>query len=202
VRSCPAAFEESVFLRFATDGGRPLARATESPTGCASVSLTIGARTGPPLSDYPGVTDELIRLGAVPVCAGRALSPSVSGPGRNGPVNARVITFNFQNRSAVMCRLAGFPRLAVFDAAGRRVRITLADLGAASVRHEGLAAVSVLDPSQSAGFAATYTRCRGARVAVQAQVQLPGVVRRFRFALGTPHHPFAPCHGAVGVSNL
>jgi hypothetical protein len=61
---------------------------TASPeaVGCASVSLTIGARTGPPLSDYPGVTDELIRLGAVPVCAGRALSPSVSGPGRNGPV--------------------------------------------------------------------------------------------------------------------
>jgi hypothetical protein len=202
VRSCPLAIDQSVFLRFIADDGRTLARATESPTGCASVQLSIGARRGPPLSDYPSVTDELIRLGAVPVCAGHALSPLVSRPGRNGPVDARTITFSFQNRSAVMCRLSGFPRLAVFDVAGRRVPITLSHLGAAIVRRQGLGATSVLDPGQSAGFGATYTRCRDARAAVQAQVQLPGVARRFRLSIGTPHQPFAPCRGAVGVGNL
>jgi Protein of unknown function (DUF4232) len=202
VRSCPAAFDESVSLRFIAAGGRMLARATENPTGCASVTLTIGGRTGPPLNDYPSVTDELIRLGAVPMCAPRALSSSVSTPGRNGPINARVISFSFQNRSAVMCRLAGFPRLAVFDATGRRVPITLTHLGAAIVAHQGLAATAVLDPRQSAGFGAIYTRCRGARVAVQAEVELPGIARRFRLAIGTAHEPFAPCHGRVGVGNI
>lgn len=201
-RSCPVGFDDSVFLRFIGAAGRTLARATESPTGCAYVKLTIGGRTGPLLSDYPSMTDELIRLGAVPVCAASALSPSVSPPGRNGPVNARAISFSFQNRSEVMCGLAGFPHLTVVDAAGRRVPVALTDLGAAIVRHQGLAATSVLDPGQSAGFAATYTRCRGARVAVQAQVELPGVARRFQLAIGTPREPFAPCHGSVGVGNL
>lgn len=201
-RSCPLGFDESVVLRFTTDGGRTLARATETPTGCASVTLAIGARTGPPLSDYPSVTDELLRLGAVPVCLARALSPSVSPPSRDGPANARVITFSFQNRAAVMCRLAGFAHLTAFDAAGRRLPLTLTHLGAAIVRRERLATTSILDPSQSARFAATYTRCRGARAAVQAQVRLPGVARRFRLASGTAHQPFAPCGGAVGVGNL
>jgi Protein of unknown function (DUF4232) len=201
-RSCPAAFDESVSLTFDGGGGHMLARATENPTGCASVRLTIGGRTGPPLNDYPSVTDELIRLGAVPVCAGRALSPSVSAPGRNGPVNARAIAFTFHNRSDVMCRLAGFPTLTVFDAAGRRVPITVTHQGAAIVGHPGRAATSVLDPQQSAGFVATYTRCRGAHVAVTAQVELPRVTGRFRLAIGSRHEPFAACRGRVVVGNL
>jgi hypothetical protein len=201
-RSCPADFAESVSLRFVSGGGRMLARATENPTGCAFVALTIGDRRGPPLSDSPSVTDELVSVGAVPVCAARALSPSVSPPGRNGPVNARVLSFTFQNRSAVMCRLAGFPRLTVFDATGRRVPLTVTHLGAAIVRHQGLAATSVLDPGQSAGFGASYTRCRTAPVAVRAEVELPGVARRFRLAIGTSRQAFAPCRGAVGVGNI
>jgi len=200
-RSCPLGLDESVFLRFETVRGQTLARATENPTGCASVALTIGARIGPPLSDYPSVSDELVRLGAVPVCAPSALSPSVSAPGRDGPVDARIVSFAFRNRSTVMCRLAGFPRLTLIDATGRRVSLTVTHLGAAIVHHEGLTATSILDPGQSAGFGATYTRCRGARVAVRAQVALPGS-RWFRFSVGTSHEPVAPCRGAVGVGNL
>jgi Domain of unknown function (DUF4232) len=202
VRACPAAFDESVSLTFIAAGGETLARATESPTGCASVALTIGGRSGPPLEDDPGVTDELVRLGAVPVCAGGELSASATPPGRNGPVSARVVWFNFQNRSRLMCRLAGFPRLTAFDAAGRRVPIAATDLGAAIVAHQGLAATSVLDPGQAAGFAASYSRCPGAPAAVAAEVMLPGVARRFRLAMGTAREPFAPCHGQVGLGNL
>ncbi len=202
VTACPLGFDESVFLRFTAATGRTLARATEHPTGCASVTLAIGGRTGPPLSDYPSVTNELLRLGAIPVCGARTLSTSVSPPGRNGPADARIITFSFQNRSTVMCRLAGFPRLTVSDASGRRVPLSLTRLGAATVRHEGLAATSILDPGQSAGFGATYTRCRGARAAVHAEVELPGVGRRFRFTVGTSRQPFAPCRGAVGIGNI
>ncbi len=68
-----AVIESAVSLRFIGAGGRTLARAAESPTGCGSVGLTIGGRTGPALSDEPNVTDELVGLGAVPICAGGAL---------------------------------------------------------------------------------------------------------------------------------
>ncbi len=71
-----------------------------------------------------------------------------------------------------------------------------------SAQVAGSAATSVLDPGQSTGFAATYARGAHARVAVQAQVQLPGVARRFRLRVGTSHQPFAPCRGAVGLGNL
>ena len=136
------------------------------------------------------------------MCRVARIAASASLPGRNGPVTARVISFSFRNLSDVMCRLFGFPRLVLFDAAGRRVPITLSDQGAAVVRREGLAANSVLDPNQSAGFGASYTECAGARVAVRAQVTLPRVVRSFWLAVGNRRRPFAPCHGAVGVGNL
>lgn len=200
--ACPGGLFETVTLQFVTADGRSVANAMENPTGCAFVTLTIGRRTGPDLTDYPSVTDELIRLDAVPVCSGRELAASASLPGRNGPVSARVISFGFQNRSDVMCRLSGFPRLALFDAAGHRLPITLTDDGASIVRREGLAANSVLDPDQSAGFGATYTVCAGARIAVRAQLTLPGVARRFTLVVGNRQNPLAPCHGAIGVGNL
>ncbi len=101
-----------------------------------------------------------------------------------------------------MCRLSGFPRLALYDATGNRLAITLTNLGASSVRAQGITADSILDPDQSAGFAATYTRCRGARVAVHAQITLPGVVKRFNLPVDSQGEPLAPCQGAIGVSNL
>lgn len=203
VRSCPAGFEEWVRLRFAGPGGRTLARATEQPTGCAYVALTIGSRRGPPLTDYPSVTDELVRLGAVPVCARSWLAASASPPGPNGPARARMVSFEFANRSDRMCRLAGFPRLTLLDATGRRLNTTVTEQDAASVRHEGLVAASaVLDPGQSAGFGASFTTCRGAPTATRAAVRLPGVGAPFLLAVGSPARPFAPCRGAVQVSNL
>jgi hypothetical protein len=202
VRACPAAFDDSVKLQFMRADGTAVAHAVEDPTGCASVTLTVGRRTGPALSDYPSVIDLLVALGAVPVCAGGQLSASASPPGQNGQVTARAISFSFQNRSDVMCRLSGFPRLELFDAAGRRLPITVTDQGASSVRREGPAATSVLDPDQSAGFGAGYTACRGARAAVRAQITLPGVARRFSLPVGSGRRSFAPCHGAIGVGNV
>jgi hypothetical protein len=202
VRGCPLGITESVSLQFFNATGRMLARATENPTGCASVSVAIGSRSGPPLDDYPSVTDELIRVGAVPECATGQLSASVTPPGRDGPPNAQIVSFSFTNRSDVMCRLAGFPRLGLFDSAGRRLPIAVSDDGAAIVRRQGIGADSVLDPEQSAGFGVTYIRCRGARVAVRATVTLPGLARRFTLPLGSPAKPVAPCHSAVGVGNV
>ena len=101
-----------------------------------------------------------------------------------------------------MCRLSGFPRLELIDSAGRRIPIVVNHDGAGVLRHEGIAANSVLDPEQSAGFGVTYTRCRGARVAVQAAVTLPGVARRFMLPIGSPTKPVAPCHSTVGVGTV
>jgi Protein of unknown function (DUF4232) len=200
--SCPVALAESVNLQFMSADGATVARAVENSTGCASVTLTVGRRTGPALSDYPSLTDELVRLGAVPVCPAGQLTASASLPERDGPVTARVISFDFENRSDVVCHLSGFPRLAFFSSAGRRLPITITDQDASTVRRAGLEATSVLDPNQSADFGASYAECSGARVAVRAQVALPGVARRFRLTVGTRRKPVTPCHGAVGVGNL
>ena len=193
-RSCPAALADSVKLRFMRADGTSVAHAVEEPTGCPSVTLTIGFRTGPMLNDYPSLTGELVRLDAVPACPGGQLSASASLPARDGPVTSRFILFRFENRSDAMCRLSGFPRLVLFASSGRRLPITLAAQGARIG--------SVLDPAQSTGFGASYTECSGARVAVRAQVTLPGVARRFGLALGSRRKPFAPCHGKVAVGNL
>lgn len=129
LHSCPVALAETVTLRFLAADDRVVARAVEDPTGCASVTLTLARRTGPELSHYPSVTEELLRLGAVPTCAAGKLTPSASPPGRDGPANARVIDFGFQNISDVMCALSGFPRLALVDAAGRRLPTAVTDQG-------------------------------------------------------------------------
>lgn len=202
VTACPQGSDAWVSMRFIGAGGRTLARAVEQLAGCPSVRLTIDGRTGPLLSDYPSVTDELIRLGTVPVCARKAMSATVSTPGRDGQANARAVTFSFRNRSRVMCRLSGFPHIAAFTAAGRRLPIRVSRVGAAAVRQEGLSASAVLDPDQAAGFGVYYTRCHGATVADQARITLPGVDGPFLLAVGTGSEPFAPCHGAVAVGSL
>jgi hypothetical protein len=61
-RTCPLATLAYVDLRFLSGSGRGLADAVEHPTGCASVSLSVGGRRGPSLSDYPAVSGELRRL--------------------------------------------------------------------------------------------------------------------------------------------
>jgi len=81
LHSCPVALAETVTLRFLAADDRVVARAVEDPTGCASVTLTLARRTGPELSHYPSVTEELLRLGAVPTCAAGKLTPSASRPG-------------------------------------------------------------------------------------------------------------------------
>ncbi|MGO9971983.1 MAG: DUF4232 domain-containing protein [Solirubrobacteraceae bacterium] len=181
---------------------RTLARATERPTGRPFVTLTVGDRTGPALNDYPSVTDELIALGAVPTCPADTLSASVAPPAQAGPGDARELTFGFQNRSEVMCRLAGFPRLTLLDAAGERIPISIKDQGAAYVRQEGIAADTVLDPDQSASFTMNYTRCRRAPAATQARVALPGVKLTYALSVGSSADPVAPCSGTVEVSDV
>jgi hypothetical protein len=200
--SCADAAADSVKLTFFAADGRIVARALETPTGCASITLTVGRRTAPELSDYPSVTDELVRLGAVPTCAGDKVTASASLPARNGPTSTLQVNFDFMNSSEVMCRVSGFPHLTLLDAAGHRLPTSITKLGRSIVQEQGLPAASVYDPGQSAAFGVTYTPCAGAPVAVRAQVSLPRIRHHFSLHVGDHRRPFAPCHGSIDVGNI
>ena len=62
-----------------------------------------------------------------------------------------VLTLTFTNRSDAVCHMTGFPRLALIDGRGHRLRMTL--------RHVGSAASVALDPDEAAWALTTSTRC-------------------------------------------
>jgi hypothetical protein len=191
-RSCPIGRDEVVRMTFRSANGGVLASAVEHPTGCASVSLTVGGRAGPDLNDYPAVTSELIRTGAIPPCTGRQLQVTANPLARDQ--GGDVLTLTFTNRSDSMCRVTGFPRFRLIDRAGRRLRV--------SAHHLGSADVVPLDPGEAAWASVTSTRC-GAPRAKTLSVALPGVPGTwFILSVGSGGKPFAPCHGRIDVGSL
>jgi hypothetical protein len=64
--TCPAGLDRFVRLSFLSAAGATLASAVESPTGCATMVLTIGGRVGPVLADDPTVTSLLAGRGLLP----------------------------------------------------------------------------------------------------------------------------------------
>jgi hypothetical protein len=191
VSACPGEVNDVLRLTFRSATGAPVASAEEHPTGCAYVSLTIGGRAGPQLTDRPSVTSALMHLGAIPVCAGRQLRAAVGPPG-DAPTG-RAATLTFTNRSTAVCRLAGAPHLRLFDTRGRRV--------AARVHLASGAERLALDPGQAASTYMTWAPCGAARVA-RVRITLPGVHPSFSLAVGSRRKPFAPCHGRVTVGPL
>jgi hypothetical protein len=199
VHSCPPGLPSSLTLDFAGSGGRAIARAVEEPTGCPTVALRVGGRRGPYLVDYPSVTNELERLDAIPVCSASQLLSTASLPARVG--RQKQISLRFVNQSGSVCRLSGFPRIALFDAHGRRLTAKVADQGASTVRREGLGAAVALDPGQAGTSGVSWSVCAAPR-ATRVRITLPGVRRPFALPVGSSKRPFAPCHGRLGLSNL
>lgn len=197
--SCPAGFAEYVALRFIGPSGRILARATENSTGCASVALTLGSRHGPGLQDYPSVTDDLIRLGGIPVCRAGALTAGIGRPGRDGPPDARAAEVRVVNRSNAVCRLRGFPSDVGLDGAGGPLPARVHDEGARAFRHEGIVGDVVLGRDSSASFLLAWRSC-DATPAQSVSFSLPSVPggRYVVAASGT----IAPCRGRLGVGSL
>jgi hypothetical protein len=64
--TCPAGLDRFVRLSFLSAAGAALAAAVESPTGCATMVLTIAGRAGPVLADDPTVTSLLAGLRLLP----------------------------------------------------------------------------------------------------------------------------------------
>ena len=106
-RSCPIGREESVRLTFRAGDGSVLASAVEHPSGCASVSLTVGGRVGPHLSDYPTITSELIRTGAIPPCTGRQLRVVANALARDRGADVLTLTRDSCASRCQECRAAG-----------------------------------------------------------------------------------------------
>jgi hypothetical protein len=204
VYACPAGFGESITIQFFGSLHRRLATATESPTGCATVRLTIAGRTGPSLTDgLPGrftVNEDLVRLRAIGSCTQSSLTP-----GRETdllPATNHLLVFSFRNRSRQLCSLRGFAHLALTDAAGQRIGGPDRDIGVGQVRREGVGAAAVLYPGTAAQFTAHYRSCPSRPPATGARVRLPGIAAPFspRFSL-TGAAP-TPCPTALILTPL
>lgn len=196
VYSCPAALARSVSLRFLDAAGQVVAHAVEQPTGCATVSLTIGNRVGPALDDSPSVTTELERLNAIPTCRATQLAASASRPIREP--GTRVITFRFRNRSRSVCRLSGFARVRLVAADGQRLLTKPHDQNAAAQRALGLSGAVPLDPGQSGQIDLDWTACH-APAAASVRLRLPGETAWLEIPTGSARHPFAACGGRLGI---
>ncbi len=195
--SCPASFASSVRLRFSARG-RTVARATEQPTGCASVQLTVGGRRGRALQDSPSVTDDLIRLGAIPTCPRGALEASLSRPGRDGGPMTRGTEVKVINRSASVCRLRGYPGVGLLGADGAGLPARVHRVGARFLRGEGVEADVVLGAGGAANFSLQWTACH-VTPARLLRFSLPRVAGAFVVPVrGT----IAPCGGRLGVGDL
>jgi hypothetical protein len=207
VYSCPADFGESITISFFGAGHRRLATATESPTGCAAVRLTIAGRTGPELSDgAPGrftVTEEVLRLRAIASCTRSQLIPGRQANSLR-PGDPAII-FSFRNRSRALCSLRGFARLALIDGAGHRTGGQDRDAGVTQLRRQGVGATTVLYPGSAAQFTAGYKSCPSRPPATRARVRLPGIASPFslRFSTtGAAPTPPTPCPSGLSLSPL
>jgi hypothetical protein len=187
--ACPGGRYELLRLTFRAADGSVLAAAVEQPTGCASVALSVGGRSGPALDDYPTVTSELVRLGVIRRCTGRQLRVAADPLARDA--GGDVLTLTFTNRSDGVCRMTGFPGLRLIDRRGHRLRMTL--------RHVGSAASVALDPGEAAWALATSTRCNAPR-ARWVRVGPPGTPASVTLRVGSRGRPYAPCHGRINVS--
>jgi hypothetical protein len=199
VYSCPAEFAESVSLRFLNAAGRVVARAVEGPTGCATVTLTIGRRVGPALDDSPSVTTELERLNAIPLCRTAQLATTAGRPQRDG--RSHVITFSFRNRSRSVCRVSGFAKVRLLGAGGQPLPTKLRDQGAGAQRALGLSGAVPLDPGQIGQLDVSWAMCH-ARTASSVRVRLPGETTWSEIRTGSAAHPVAPCGGRLDVDAL
>lgn len=200
VRMCAVALFDQVDLRFYNSAGTEVAHGVENPTGCPSVGLTIGSRTGPNLSDEPSVTQELEQLNVIKPCAGSDLVASVAPPIPWRPGSEQT-AFSFTNRSDAVCRISGYPTPVSIDAHGQAIHTTPVHQSDESPPPTALQMDVPLDPGQSAEFWMYFTRC-SARQATSARIKLAGVARTFVLAIGSTKHPITPCTGRLGIGAL
>ena len=192
--SCPLLGADSPLLdlRFmSASGGRPLARAVEN--GCYGLSFWIRGRAQRGLSENRDLTEMLWRLAALPVCRAGQLSGSATTPTRVPAPPAITTQLIFRNVSASAGALRGFARLRLLTASGSRLPSRVTNSSdpphAVILTAHATAAIGLRWPIAK-------NSCKAPRVA-SVEVMLPGQTHTFTLPIGSPNHPFAPCHGIV-----
>jgi Protein of unknown function (DUF4232) len=200
VFSCPFdAVQPRIVLRFRGRGGRPLAVAVDSPSGCASLSLSVHGRRGPRLDDMTGprlsIEQRMVALGVIRPCRADQL---VAGPAALALAAHRpTLTLSIRDRSDAVCTVRGFPRVGLLSARGHLLADRHRDNGAAELRREGVAGAVVLYPGTSAQFTARYDTCPGRPRAMIARIRVPGTRDDLRGRLASTGRRVTPCRSTV-----
>ncbi len=198
--SCPFdAVQPRITLRFRGRGGRPLAVAVDSPSGCASLSLSVHGRRGPRLDDMVvprlSIDRRMVALGAIGPCRSDQL---VAGPASLALAAHRpTLTLSIRDRSAAVCTVHGFPRVGLVGSRGHLLADRHRDTGAAALRRAGVAGAVILYPGTSAQFTARYDTCPGRPPAVIARIRVPGTGDDLRGRLASTGRRVTPCRGTV-----
>jgi hypothetical protein len=200
VFSCPFdAVQPRITLRFRGRGGRPLAVAVDSPSGCASLSLSVHGRRGPQLDDRVGprlsILQRMVALGAIDPCRSDQL---VAGPASLALAAHRpTLTLSIRDRSDAVCTVRGFPRVGLVGSGGHLLADRHRNTGAVVLRREGAAGAVILYPGTSAQFTARYDTCPGRPRAVIARIRVPGTRGDLRGRLASTGRRVTPCRGTV-----
>jgi hypothetical protein len=200
VFSCPFdAVQPRITLRFRGPGGRPLAVAVDSPSGCASLSLSVGGRRGPQLNDMVGprlsIEQRMVALGVIRPCRSDQL---VAGPAALALAAHRpTLTLSIRDRSDAVCTVRGFPRVGLVGSRGHLLADRHRDVGAAGLRREGVASSVILYPGTSAQFTARYDTCPGRPRAVIARIRVPGTSDDLQGQLASTGRRVTPCRDTV-----
>ncbi|HTU30752.1 MAG TPA: DUF4232 domain-containing protein [Solirubrobacteraceae bacterium] len=200
VYSCPVdAVEPRITLRFRGAGGDPLAVAVDRPSGCASLSLSVRGRRGPPLGDMVGrplsIEDQMVALGAIGRCRSDQL---VAGPASLALAAHRpTLTLSVRDRSDAACTVRGFPRVRLVGLSAHVLAGRNRNLDPGALRHEPVGGAVILYPGTSAQFTARYRTCPGHPAAVTARIRVPGTRSDLLGRLASTGRRVTPCGGTV-----
>ncbi len=200
VFSCPLdAVQPRITLRFRGAGGRPLAVAIDRPSGCASLSLSVRGRRGPPLDDMAiparPIEQQMVRLGAIPACRSDQL---VAGPAALALAARRpTLTLSVRDRSDAVCTARGFARVTLVGSRGHVLGRRHHDVAPRVLQRKGVAGTVILYPGTSAQFTARYDTCPARPRAVIARIRVPGTSSDLHERLASTGRRVTPCRGTV-----
>jgi hypothetical protein len=208
--ACPAiVITESVTLRVIGAGGRSLARAVESPFGCAAdVAFQVAGRRGPALQDGTAppdglstVSDELIAAHVIARCDAASLRPSAATPQRRNaatPQRTSVggdILLAVTERHRRPCYVSGYANVQLLSARGQAIRSTQHDQDPGQQRREGTAADVLLFPHETAVSEIGYRTCKSTQSATTVRLRLPDTTALSSLTLSP--HTIRACPGGT-----
>jgi hypothetical protein len=198
--SCPFdPVQPRITLRFRGLGGRPLAVAVDSPSGCATLALSLRGRRGPALDDMVGhplpIDEQMVALGAIRPCRTSQLA---TGPASLALAAHRpTLTLSLSDRSDSVCTVRGYPQVALVGSRGHALVDRRSELDPGGLRRAGTLGAVILYPGTSAQFTASYATCPRRPRAVTARIRMPGATSTLSVRLASTGRRVTPCHGSL-----